>query len=91
MIFFRAPAGKYGLDLKGALFLGGAPHFPNWLPYKAGFKGEVQHDFLQGLQSVQAVWDLGLLKIMIINQFKTNCRVPGSSEGWGARDFCSLP
>ena len=65
MIFFRAPAGKYGLDLKGALFLGGAPHFPNWLPYKAGFKGEVQHDFLQGLQSVQAVWDLGLLKIMI--------------------------
>ena len=40
MIFFRAPAGKYGLDLKGSLFLGGAPHFPKLLPYKAGFKGD---------------------------------------------------
>ena len=39
-IFFRAPAGKYGLDLRGALYLGGLPHFPKSLPYKAGFKGD---------------------------------------------------
>ena len=40
IIFFRAPAGKYGLDLRGALYLGGLPHFPKSLPYKAGFKGD---------------------------------------------------
>ena len=44
IVFFdllrRAPAGKFGLDLGGSLYLGGLPDFPKSLPYTAGFKGE---------------------------------------------------
>ena len=72
IVFFRAPAGKYGLDLKGALFLGGLPHFPKLLPYKSGFKGETQHDRNWGGEH-------------------NGYRLLGLSEGWWARDICSLP